>query len=29
MTGEELADYIAADERRLREQFEQDGWLVK
>jgi tripartite-type tricarboxylate transporter receptor subunit TctC len=29
MTGEALADYIAADERRLREQFEQDGWLVK
>ena len=29
MTGEELAEYIAADERWLREQFEEDGWLVK
>ena len=29
MTGPELADYIAADERWLREQFAADGWLVR
>jgi putative tricarboxylic transport membrane protein len=28
MTGLELADYIVADERWLREQFAEDGWLV-
>jgi tripartite-type tricarboxylate transporter receptor subunit TctC len=29
MAGSELADYIAADERWLREQFAADGWLVR
>jgi tripartite-type tricarboxylate transporter receptor subunit TctC len=28
MSGAELADYIASDERGLREQFARDGWLV-
>ena len=28
MSGPELAEYIASDERWLREQFAQDGWLV-
>ena len=27
LSGEELADYIAADERQLRDQFAEDGWL--
>src|SRR5687767_15841057 len=29
LSGTELTDYIAADERRLRGQFAEDGWLVK
>jgi tripartite-type tricarboxylate transporter receptor subunit TctC len=29
LTGAELADYIASDERWLRGQFAEDGWLVK
>ena len=29
LTGAELTDYIAADERWLRGQFAEDGWLVK
>jgi tripartite-type tricarboxylate transporter receptor subunit TctC len=29
MSGPELADYIAADERWLRDQFAADGWLVR
>jgi tripartite-type tricarboxylate transporter receptor subunit TctC len=29
LTGPELTDYIAADERWLRGQFAEDGWLVK
>jgi len=28
MSGSELTDYIAADERWLRGQFAEDGWLV-
>ena len=28
MSGSDLADYIASDERRLREQFAEDGWLI-
>ena len=28
MSGPQLAEYIASDERWLREQFMQDGWLV-
>jgi putative tricarboxylic transport membrane protein len=28
MSGADLADYIASDERSLREQFARDGWLV-
>lgn len=28
MSGSELAQYIASDERGLREQFTRDGWLV-
>jgi len=27
LSGTELAEYIAADERQLREQFAEDGWL--
>lgn len=27
LSGAELAEYIAADERQLREQFAEDGWL--
>jgi tripartite-type tricarboxylate transporter receptor subunit TctC len=27
LSGEELAEYIAADERQLRNQFAEDGWL--
>ena len=29
LSGTELADYIAADERWLRGQFAEDGWLVR
>jgi putative tricarboxylic transport membrane protein len=29
LSGSELADYIAADERWLRGQFAEDGWLVR
>ena len=29
LSGPELDDYIASDERWLREQFAEDGWLVK
>jgi len=29
LSGSELSDYIAADERWLRGQFAEDGWLVK
>ena len=28
LSGTELADYIATDERWLRGQFAEDGWLV-
>jgi tripartite-type tricarboxylate transporter receptor subunit TctC len=28
MTGRELSDYIATDQRWLRQQFAEDGWLV-
>jgi tripartite-type tricarboxylate transporter receptor subunit TctC len=28
MSGDQLADFITSDERWLREQFTQDGWLV-
>ena len=28
LSGTELTDYIAADERWLRGQFAEDGWLV-
>ena len=27
LSGSELAEFIAADERQLRVQFEEDGWL--
>ena len=29
LSGTELTDYIATDERWLRGQFAEDGWLVK
>ena len=27
LSGAELSEYIAADERQLRDQFAEDGWL--